>query len=273
MANSKIEWTEKVWNPVTGCTPISPGCANCYAKRMANRLRGRYGYDKDEPFNVTTHYDKLRDPFHWKKSRHVFVCSMGDLFHQEVAFAVIDKITATIAVTSHTYQILTKRPARMAEYMQYLDDNYAYDGYGSFLMIKSPTGKGFGPMPKWPIENLWLGVSCENQEWANERIPILLKIPAAVRFVSLEPLLGPIDLSTINFLCQEEPKFWVIIGCESGPKRRPCNLEWVHDIVQQCKVAGFPVFVKQIPINGKVSHDIKQFPKELQIREYPNVAN
>ena len=253
MSDTKIAWAEKTWNPVTGCSPISVGCANCYAKRMANRLKGRYGYDSKHPFQITLHPGKLHEPFGWKRPRKIFVCSMADLFHRDVPDYAIDAIMEVICLAKeHIFLLLTKRPERIMSY-------------------------GLQSIP-----NLWLGVSCENQEWADKRIPLLCRIPAAVWFVSLEPLLGPIGLYNIRIPTIDQPDNrlirdryaeaylnWVIVGCESGPHRRPCKLEWVHSIVEQCKAAGVSCYVKQVEIDGRVSHNPEEWPKELRIREYP----
>ena len=228
---SQIEWTDETWNPVTGCTPVSEGCKNCYAARMAKRLAGRAGYPKDDPFRVTRHADKQDDPLHWRKPRRVFVCSMGDLFHEDVPDAFIYRVLEVILLTPrHTYQMLTKRPGRMAAVL---------GGYEA-------------------IPNLWLGVTAENQQTADERIPLLLQTPAAVRFVSIGPMLGPIDVSP--YLGQvhadalglpykgDDPWHdgldWVICGGETGPGARPMNPKWVRDVRDQCMAAGVPFFFK-----------------------------
>jgi len=231
MGQSKIEWCDKVWNPITGCSPISEGCEHCWAKRMANRLRGRYGYPQDEPFRVTFHPDRLTEPRNWKKTAKIFVCSMGDLFHDDVDFDSIDEIMQVIAETNHTFMMLTKRPLRMKRYFAYYEHNEAI-------------------LP----DNLWLGVSCENQARADERIPILLQIPAAVRFVSLEPMLGPISLQEPWKLIggkKDYLKFpgaqcinWVIPGGETGPGARPLHPDWVRSVRDQCQAAGVPFFFK-----------------------------
>lgn len=230
MSKSKIEWTDRVWNPVTGCTKVSPGCANCYAERMAKRLRGRCGYPQDEPFSVTFHKEKIMEPFRWKSPSKVFVCSMSDLFIADFEYGGwIDQVIETIKFTpKHTYIILTKRPARAFEY------------------FKNKS------VPK----NVWLGVSAENQQTANERIPILFQIPSAVRFVSCEPLLGPINLcgiqsESIAFSALEkgllvpEKLDWVIAGGESGPGARPMHPDWARSLRDQCQAAGVPFFFKQ----------------------------
>lgn len=246
MAETKIEWANKTWNPVTGCTKISPGCQNCYAERMSKRLAGRAGYPKDDPFKVTLHPDRLDEPLKWKKPSRIFVCSMGDLFHYDVPDEYISEVFDVMCqCPDHIFQVLTKRPERMSHF------------------IKSYLGKISG--------HIWLGVTAENQEQADKRIPILLQIPAAVRFVSVEPMLGYVALShvefdrwtTMNVLegcgittrpgamgqcipnCGCEKLNWVICGGESGPGARPMHPDWARSLRDQCKVAGVPFFFKQ----------------------------
>ena len=250
-----IEWTDETWNPVTGCTKISEGCRNCYAERMARRLAGRCGYpEAPHHFDVTLHPDKLDQPLRWKKPRRVFVCSMGDLFHEDVPLSAIAQVFGAMEDTQrHTFQVLTKRPDRMMEYA----GKWWWWMYGD-----------------WGLPNVWIGVSTENQEQADRRIPDLLQTPAAVRFVSVEPMLSPMNLAFDGRPGMGRPDHlqalsWVIIGCESGPNRRPMKLEWALDLVRQCDAAGVATFVKQIPINGRVSHDPTEWPAELQRREYP----
>lgn len=239
MANSKIEWTEKTWNVVTGCTKISEGCKHCYAERMSKRLAGRCGYDKDEPFKVTLHPDKLDEPLRWKKPSKIFVCSMGDLFHEDVDDGFLCRIFDVMAVSEHhTFLILTKRPNRMREF-------FTRCVHGNF-------------------QNLWLGVTAENQQMADERIPILLQIPAAKRFVSVEPMLRPVDLLNLKYdndildtLAGEylstdgsesyvpwDKLDWVICGGETGPGARPMHPDWVRSLRDQCQQAGTPFFFK-----------------------------
>lgn len=234
MNQTKIEWTDTVWNPVTGCTKKSPGCANCYAERMAKRLAGRCGYPADEPFRVALHPERLDEPLRWKKPRRVFVCSMGDLFHDDVPtwmrFEVLDIV---LQAKQHTFLILTKRPANMKEY---------FDWYYTKCGRTTET-----------IKNLWLGVTAENQQAADERIPLLLQTPAAVRFVSCEPLLELVDLgqyliSSQNFFFNDVPERpnldWVIVGGETGPNARPMHPYWVMSLRDQCQAAGVPFFLK-----------------------------
>ncbi len=235
-----IEWATEVWNPVTGCTKVSPGCAHCYAARMAKRLKGRYGYPADEPFRVTLHPDRLDKPLHWRKPRRVFVCSMGDLFHEDVPDRFIEWVFAVMASCGqHTFMLLTKRPERMKcwfgrvaevgplhanEYQSALIDYYSRHGGDLNLPFQAParptpelrfiydSALGVDPDSRtedrphakrlsechwrpWPLNNVQLGVTAETQEMVDARVPVLLEIPAAVRFVSCEPLLGPLDLT------------------------------------------------------------------------------
>ena len=225
MSKTKIEWATEVWNPVTGCTPISEGCQNCYAKRMAQRLKGRFGYPEDEPFRVTFHFDRLSQPRHWKNPRRIFVCSMGDLFHDNVKFySYRDIVFQLYSNKRHTFFLLTKRPDRMKEIIN------------SVFRYYYPSD--------WPFPNVYLGVSCENQARADERIPILLQIPAAKRFVSIEPMLGPVDFSHLPESGAELDL--VIAGCESGPNRRQAKTQGFRDLKNQCVDAGVPFFLKQM---------------------------
>lgn len=251
MNQTSIEWAEKTWNPISGCTPISEGCQNCYAKRMAQRLRGRCGYPADEPFRVTLHPDRLEEPLRLRKPSRIFVCSMSDLFHEDVPFEFIDQVFDVMATArKHTFMVLTKRPERLLEYAR---------------SRTRETGEGY-----LNEGNVWLGVTAENQARADERIPILLETPAAVRFVSIEPMLGPIDLTTVPrpdnayfrwrgetgcITDPEEPDdyvywckkgiHWVICGGETGPNARPMHPDWVWRLIDQCQAVGAPFMFKQ----------------------------
>ena len=239
---SKIEWCDVTWNPITGCTPISEGCQNCYAKRMANRLQGRFGYpDAPNQFDVTFHPDRLTQVARWKKSRKIFVCSMGDLFHSNVPFHALRKIFFYIyGQRQHKYLILTKRPGNM---------KIRFEQLGKFQ---------YNP---YDFNHVWLGVTAENQKRADERIPILLQIPAAVRFVSVEPMLGPVDLlgqehiGRIHSKHEVERLDWVIAGPETGPGARECKPEWIEDLYEQCKAAGVSFFDK------RKDYLAREFPK------------
>lgn len=188
MGETKIEWADKVWNPVTGCSKVSQGCKHCYAERMAKRLAGRNGYPPaPDQFKVTLHPEKLDEPFHWKKPARVFVDSMSDLFHPDVPFEFVSQIFWAMINNAqhHTFMILTKRPSRMLEFI----NSYKLDEYGNWDAEFSCFRWNI-----WPLPNVWLGISIEDQKTANERIPLLSQMPAAVRFLSCEPLLNRIDL-------------------------------------------------------------------------------
>ncbi len=218
MGKSKIEWTDAVWNPVTGCTKVSQGCKHCYAERFAKRQ----GYDFSQ---VELHPERLEIPLNWRKPKRVFVDSMSDLFHPNVPDYFIGKVFEIMNLAyNHTFQILTKRPERM--------------------VVFATTFRDFvGILP-----NVWLGVSVENQKAADERIPLLLQTPAAVRFVSCEPLLGQIDIQ-IDLLAQNIVTntgiSWVIVGGESGPGARPMHPDWARSLRDQCQAAGVAFFFKQ----------------------------
>ena len=250
---TKIAWTDETWNPVVGCSKVSEGCKNCYAEKMAYRLwcmgNGAYGSVMDIETNgwngkVFCRKDRLEIPLHWRKPRMIFICSMGDLFHESVPFDFISQVFDVIRQgRKHIYQILTKRPERMAD----------------FIFAQWPQG--------FRQCNLWLGVSVENQRNDYRYYDYLRKIPAAKTFISYEPLLSHIETHFERTLYRKPD--WTIIGCESGPKRRECKIDWVRDIVNQCKAASVPVFVKQLSINGKVEHDMTKFPSDLQYQELP----
>lgn len=265
--STKIEWADEVWNPVTGCTKVSQGCKHCYAERMSKRLAGRFGYSADDPFKVTLHPDKLGLPNEWRKPRRVFVCSMGDLFHEDVPDNFIRSIWLRMAGYHwHQYMVLTKRPERMLE-------------IASTSLINLENGEPFIP------GNIWLGVSAEDQKTANERIPVLLQTPAAHRFVSCEPLLGPIDLTHLSgkeagWNCNtydalsmdvEEGDIGqldlVIVGGESGPGARPMHPEWARSLRDQCEDAGVPFFFKQW---GRYTYSDRMFDSEIR---WVNKAN
>jgi len=234
--STKIEWTEETWNPVTGCSKVSPGCDHCYAERMSKRLRGRLGYSDDEPFKVTLHPDKLNRPLRWRKPRRVFVCSMGDLFHGGVPIDYIINIFLVMAESpQHTFQVLTKRPDGMLSLQEVLEKE--------MLELKH----------QWPLPNVWLGVTAEDQQRADERIPLLLLCSAAVRFVSCEPLLGPIDLRDqpfrdgcgVDAMHPADPMMsldWVIVGGETGPGARQMHPMWARFLRDQCVAADVPFF-------------------------------
>lgn len=296
MASSTIEWTDETWNPVSGCEKVSEGCRNCYAETIAHRFWG------DRPFTeVRCHPERLDAPLHWKKPRRVFVNSMSDLFHEDVPDEFIDKVFAVMALTpQHTYQVLTKRPERMRLYCSGTDrpskvakaiDVLEVDIEIAVEAIRSRSRAGertsslandYGISETqarniiecrqwvvetaltWPLPNCWKGVSVEDQVTADKRIPILLRTPAAVRWISAEPLLGPVDLTAItvghenwNALDRREAMDaepgspntildWVVLGGESGPQARSCNVHWIRSLLRQCRTANVSCFVKQL---------------------------
>jgi protein gp37 len=265
MGKTSIEWTDASWNPIVGCTEISPGCANCYAARLsASRLAHLPAYkglatiqtDNKVGGGCSRHVrwngevrplpERFDEPLHHQRPRRIFVCDMGDLFHESVPSGNIMVVWGIMAECrargiNHTFQILTKRPARMREFLstQGLIDRFQrfHDG-------------------KWPLPNVWLGVSVENQHFADERIPLLLQTPAALRFISAEPLLGPVDLQAKVKESIGTPAYrlandwvkcldWVIAGGESGPHARPMHPSWVQSLRNQCQAASVPFFFKQ----------------------------
>lgn len=238
--NTGIEWTDATYNPVTGCTEVSPGCDSCYAKTFAERWRGTPGHYFENGFDVQLRPDKLTLPFSWKKPRRVFVNSMSDLFHKDVPDDYIAQVFAVMALTPrHTYQVLTKRHGRMRallnsqEFVRLIDDH------------REQTKPGCGDF-QWPLRNVWMGVSVENQKWADIRVPALANTPAAVRFLSCEPLLGPVDVSDWLGTDIDEPGIdWVIAGGESGRKARPMAPQWATGLRDQCVEADVPFFFKQ----------------------------
>jgi protein gp37 len=211
---SKIEWTEATWNPVYGCTKVSPGCANCYIERTPPYRVAGLRFERGA-IPVQLKPERLDQPLRWQRPRRVFVNSLSDLFHENVPFEFIDHVFAAMAaVPQHTFQVLTKRPRRMLEYMTAVAADGSDDGGEGYqgahfrvdcLAARLEAKKYNQPLKwrlegdpiEWPLPNVWLGVTCENQRWANERIPLLLETPAAVRFVSCEPLLGPVDLTRL----------------------------------------------------------------------------
>lgn len=257
---SAIEWTEATWNPVTGCDQVSPGCAHCYAKTFAERWRGIPGHPYEQGFDLRLWPARLEQPLRWRRPRTIFVNSMSDLFHELVPDEFIDDVFAVMAKTQrHTFQVLTKRPMRMLEYMRGRDWCDAANRLEDTLNgTREPLYLAGEIVP--PLPNVWLGVSAENHHWAANRIPLLLQTPAAVRFVSAEPLLGPIDLTSLTIQVSEPIETplsidalsgpWgrlnlVIAGGESGPWCRPMAPAWPRMLRDQCFRAEVPFFFKQ----------------------------
>lgn len=333
---SKIEWTDATWNPLTGCSPVSEGCRNCYAAReAAGRLSGHPAYsglaeyrgtgDARHPVftgEIRLHPDRLDQPLRWRKPRRVFVNSMSDLFHPDVPEEFIDRVFAVMALSpDHTFQVLTKRPERMAAYVG-RDLRHPFVEAAATRVLRD-VGRDPGDMIEehpwmsthspwsltWPLPNVWLGTSVEDQDAADERIPHLLRTPAAVRFLSCEPLIGPVEIPRRPESCWdhkwagpgnvcpnckdgpvEHPIGWVIVGGESGPGARPFDVAWARSLIRQCRAAGVACFVKQLGARPFESHvtvggdrrwadlsdrkggDPEEWPEELRVREWPEPA-
>jgi protein gp37 len=244
--STEISWCDETWNPTTGCSKVSEGCRNCYAAKLAPRLAamGQEGYTtlpwtkKNAPENVMLHSGRLDKPYRWKKPRRIFVNSMSDLFHPLVPFEFVERVWDTMFDCSqHTFQILTKRPERMAEFARWMNDV-------RLRRIDYP--------------NVWLGTSVEDQRAADQRILHLLRTPAAVRFLSCEPLIGPVDIykaiaPTMECGCNKDtcawslciPLGWIIVGGESGPGYRQMDPAWARQIRDFCRASGVAFFYKQ----------------------------
>lgn len=318
--SSKIEWTEECWNPTAGCTPISDGCRFCYAAPMTRRLEAMgqadyAGLTNKRHFNgqLRALPHKLDKPLKRRKPTMYFVNSMSDLFHVGVPDGFIDRVFAVMALCSqHTFQILTKRPERMAAYCP--AGNRRNSLYEAMEEVADQFGiADFLYDDQWPLPNVWLGTSCEDQQRADERIPWLLKTPAAVRFISAEPLLSEVDLS--RWLQFQGPGWryaddadssgrpgidWVIVGGESGHGARACDVAWIRSIVEQCKAADAKCFVKQLGsrcvqalpdslnwplgarreiaapwrmrLHHKKGSDLLEWPPDLRVRQFPRVG-
>jgi protein gp37 len=265
MADTNIEWADKTWNPIIGCTKVSAGCDHCYAERMACRLAlnpqtpqyqnvvsldGRAWNGKTALVESA-----LMQPLKWKKPSRIFVGSMTDLFHRETPDEWLDRIFAVMALCpQHTFMVLTKRPEGMREYLgAECREKRIWDAYWEVL------SRGIGPGFAWPLPNVWLGVTAENQAMADYRIMPLLGIQSAVHFVSIEPMLGPIKLDKCwvckgpdeeGCWCEQDTQAslrWVICGCESGPGARLMDIAWARSLKDQCVEAGVPFFYKQGP--------------------------
>jgi protein gp37 len=254
-SGSSIEWTDATWNPVRGCTKVSPGCKHCYAERFAERFRGVKGHPFEQGFDLRLVPEMLDAPLRWKRPRRIFVNSMSDLFHAGVPSEYIARaFNVMFSAKQHTFQVLTKRPERMRAW---------------FRWFESTTDNVNDSW--WPLPNVWLGVSVERDDYVH-RIDDLQACPAVVRFLSLEPLLGPLpdlDLHGIS---------WVIIGGESGPGARPLELDWIRDIREQCRRAGVACFVKQLGRVWAREHladpkggDMSRWPDDLRVRDMPEV--
>lgn len=288
---TNIEWATHQWNPIVGCSVVSPGCTNCYAMRMAGtRLRETEAYrnltadSKSGPVwtgAVRLLEERLDDPLRWRKPKdgsrlRVFVNSMGDLFHDHVQHSwAVSVFQAMIDAPQHDFLVLTKRAHNMRSFVRFCLPPKLLD--------------------RWPPTNVWLGVSVEDQARADDRIPVLIDTPASIRFVSYEPALGPVDFGRW-LACRKSTGLaewvsdgdrnaidWVIVGGESGPRARPFDLKWARQAIDQCRAAGVPCFVKQIGscaysdiayglrcfTRDKKGSDFAELPEELRVREFP----
>jgi len=338
---SNIQWTDATWNPLRGCTRVSNGCRNCYAEKVAHRFSG-----PGRPYEgLTTEKgrwngtiklvpEKLDQPLRWRRPRRVFVNSMSDLFHEAVPNEYITAVFGVMAAASgHSFQVLTKRPERALAWFAWLDErvrpNALHDAvrsHGVDLLRVAQGHTGFdNGFPGWPLSNVWLGVSVEDQPTADERVPVLLQCPAAVRWVSYEPALGSVDFArwlgrakcdscgmrwadedatSEPYTCDDcggglddvRGLDWVVVGGESGPRARPCNVDDIDETVVQCRDAGVPCFVKQlgaapyreitpwrphghrddgVPVRDylDIQHskgaDPSEWPADLRVREHP----
>jgi protein gp37 len=301
--HTKISWTEATWNPATGCQPVSPGCNNCYARIMTEQFRGAGSFDK-----VELHPERLADPLRWRKAKKVFVNSMGELFHADVPDEFVAAVWTTMYWTSRlarttkprqTYQILTKRHARMRAWVRKWGDRDQRVAW-----IETAVQRGWcdredrteAPFMPPVLPNVLLGVSTEDQEHADLRIPALLETPAAVRFLSCEPLLGPVDLRVhLNGHCAEhdflggfcvqrhhpgvQHLHWVIAGGESGKNARPMRPDWARALRDQCAADGVPFFFKQAGASlgrewgcsDSKGTDMTAWPEDLQVQAFPAV--
>ena len=288
---SNIAWTDSSWNPVRGCERVSEGCRKCYAEVLAARHSYAGGWGEglaqwvERPNGVKearwtgvirTVGEMLDAPLRWRKPRRVFVNSMSDLFHQDVPEAFIDKVYAVMAMAPrHTFQILTKRPERMLAYLEQVSDEKDMQRWINAAADMNAPGDCIGYLERevdWPLENVWHGVSAEDQDTFDERVEILGQVPSAVRFVSAEPLLGSIDVGNAFDDApdgsQYQPIDWIIVGAESGQDHRPMDIDAARWLIRQCKLARKAVFVKQD--NGPRPGMQGRFTaEEWALKEYP----
>ncbi|MEV8435124.1 DUF5131 family protein [Streptomyces chartreusis] len=276
-----IEWTDSTWNPVTGCTKISDGCTNCYAETFAERWRGTAGHHFENGFDITLRPDRLRLPMTWSAPRRVFLDSMSDLFHTDIVDTYIAQVWAVMALTpQHTYQVLTKRHGRMKALLSSPTfwHQVAEQGRQHLIGCQQDWLAVGAMLDGTPLPNVWLGVSVESQKWADIRVPALLETPAALRFLSCEPLLGPVWIDDYVWqacpCCDGESHDeacgpcadggcesghirqldWVIVGGESGHGARAMHADWARSLRDQCKQSHVPFFFKQWGAYAPESH-------------------
>lgn len=302
---SSIEWTNATWNPVTGCSKVSPGCAHCYAETLAlTRLAGKEGYPglpwtpANAAENVVLRPERLDQPKRWRKPRMIFVNSMSDLFHEQVPDDFIARVFAAMAAApQHTFQVLTKRPERMRDW-------FAWEGQGINRCgtVRNEFdwhfSEGLDPMMRlfdWPLPNVWLGTSIENRRYVG-RADLLRQTPAAVRFISAEPLLGPLVWDGVSYQSHGDggrpepipaeawedgfdgPDLdltdidWLIVGGESGKGYRPIREEWVTDLLYRCEEEDTAFFLKQMG-GYRPGGALEDLPEDLRVRQFPSAAS
>lgn len=314
MGDSSIEWTGKVWNPITGCTKVSEGCRFCYAETFSERWRGVAGHPFEQGFDLKLWPERLGLPLSWTTPQKIFVNSMSDLFHKDVPDQFIDQVFAVMAICGadrfrcrrrncshegmeceeggaspsplpiHTFQVLTKRADRMKEYLTDRDARGRIQDAARSLPWHCEDPEEMAASAGWPMKNVHLGVSVEDQDAADDRIPLLLQTPAAVRWISAEPLLGPINIdghlwfSTRKLGDKYEPPRdtkldWVVVGGESGANARPFDVMWGKMLLDQCRAAGVAFFMKQL---GKVAvtdnANLWDFPEGVRVLDHGTTA-
>jgi protein gp37 len=287
-----IQWTDATWNPLRGCSRVSKGCENCYAEKVAHRFSGSgQPYEglialgkKGARWNgkISLVPEKLNDPLRWTRPRMVFVNSMSDLFHENVSNEYIAAVFGVMAAAkTHTFQVLTKRPQRMLKWFDWIEEKRRVqkDPLSTVQCVyeaqQHSCCNGFtGYSTPWPLKNVWLGVSCEDQETADSRMPLLMECPAIVRWASFEPALGPANFNLW-------PLDWIVVGGESGPGSRSFDWRWAQNVVENARGTGTRVFVKQLgskpvltnsgiaSIKDYKGSNMSEWPEVLKIRNYP----
>lgn len=273
-AVTSIEWTQgpggapgRSWNPVTGCEKVSPGCSRCYAESIARRFAGGPGFPNG--FALTLRPQRLTDPLRWREPTRVFVNSMSDLWHRDIPAAFVAAVFAVMAATpQHTYLVLTKRPARMRSLLEH--------DARRLRQSAAPVDAAVLAEVSWPLPNVHLGISAEDERWLRVREAELIATPNAVPWISAEPLHGPLTLSA----ALREHLAWLVIGGESGPGATPVDLHWFRDLVEQCRAAGVAPYVKQLGSawarRAGAAHskggDPAEWPADLRVREYPQAV-
>ena len=314
---TSIEWTDASWSPIVGCTRKSEGCRNCWSERFLARFGGIAGHKFEGLSRFTSNGPRwsgevrfaeaaLEDPIRWRAPRKIFVCSTSDLFHEKVPDEWIDRIFAVMALCpQHEFQCLTKRPKRMRAYLSNPDTpgrvakaadrlsvakeiaigrDFSVSGTQVRNIARGDQWASPGEMP-WPLPQIWVGVSIENQETADERIPLLLQTPAAVRWISYEPALGEINIRSWLHPASDTNISWLVCGGESGPGARPCDRRWIYNVMDQCKTVSIPIFIKQL---GAKSHidgtgnflkikdpkggNMREWPADLRVRQWPEIS-